>query len=70
MLWFLDREVDAVFYYDIETLEWENSERKLPHALFAHGCNEVTLKDGKRGILTAGGFKTEGIPAVSLKIYI
>ena len=60
-----DRESAAVYVYDVETTDWTKQEHKLPHELFSHGCNFVSLPDERRGILTAGGFKTEGIPAVS-----
>ena len=38
-------------------------EEKLPKPLFSHGCNIVTLPDGRNGIMTAGGFEKEGIPS-------
>ena len=53
--------------FDAKTAEWKVQEQTLPSPLFSHGCNEVTLKDGRNGILTVGGFTTEGVPAVKLK---
>ena len=62
-----DRESNIVHVFDAKTAEWKVQEQTLPSPLFSHGCNEVTLKDGRNGILTVGGFTTEGIPAVKLK---
>ena len=61
---FLDRETNIVHVFHADTAEWTFQEKKLPKPLFSHGCNLVTLKDGRNGILTVGGFTTEGIPAV------
>ena len=61
---FLDRETNIVHVFHADTAEWTFQENKLPKPLFSHGCNLVTLKDGRSGILTVGGFTTEGIPAV------
>ena len=54
-----------MYVFDATTAEWKRQEQKLPNPLFSHGCNKVTLKDGRNGILTVGGFTTEGVPAVS-----
>ena len=55
-----------MYVFDATTAEWKRQEQKLPNPLFSHGCNKVTLKDGRNGILTVGGFTTEGVPAVSI----
>ena len=61
---FLDRETNIVHVFHADTADWTFQEKRLPKPLFSHGCNLVTLKDGRNGILTVGGFTTEGIPAV------
>ena len=58
-----NRQVDVVRRYDQRSGEWELMGEKLPKPLFSHGCNIVTLPDGRNGIMTAGGFEKEGIPS-------
>ena len=62
---FLDRETDVVRVFNADNADWIIQNERLPKPLFSHGCNMVTLKDGRNGILTVGGFTTEGIPAVT-----
>ena len=68
-LFILDRETNLVHVFHAETADWTFQEKRLPKPLFSHGCNLVTLKDGRKGILTVGGFTTEGIPAVISNTY-
>lgn len=58
-----NRQYNGVHVLDSIHTSWMKKEERLPDPLFAHACNVVTLPDHRKVILTAGGFRREGIPA-------